>query len=228
MLKRRQFIGALGALGGSVILSACGGSGAEDASATTSGASAQKTSATAKSASADGSAMPPAASLIDGAGATWTISGGVVYRNGAKAGINYNVSLVLWVSGAIYHQNTSGQFYQWTGSAWQSSSDPRLGTTSPDGTTMPSASRIIDKTGAVWTLTNGVISKNGKVVGNNYNVSLVLWYGGKIYHRNTSGQFYANAEVAAEWLACSDPRTPIAASAVTSITRTRPRRSCRS
>src|SRR4051794_26038698 len=101
MLKRRQFIGALGAFGGSVILSACGGGGAEDAGATTStsGASAQKTSATAKSASPNGAAMPPATSLIDGTGATWTLSGGVAYRNGAKAGNNYNVVLAMCFNG---------------------------------------------------------------------------------------------------------------------------------
>lgn len=98
-------------------------------------------------------------------------------------------------------------------STWQSCNDPRHGTTSPDGITMPSASSIIDKTGAVWMLTNGVISRNGAVVGNNYNVSLVLRYGGKIYCRNTSGQFYANAEVASQWLPCTDPRIAVAATA---------------
>ena len=213
MLKRRQFIGALTALSGSVILSACGGGGAEEGGAITANSAAQKTNATAKGTSPNGAAMPPATSLVDGSGATWTLSGGVAYRNGAKAGNNYNVILALCFNGNIYVENTSSQFYQWTGSTWQSTSDPRQGTTSPDGTTMPSAPNIIDKTGAVWTLTNGVLSRNGAVVGNNYNVSLVLWYGGKIYCRNTSGQFYANAEVAAQWLPCSDPRIATAATA---------------
>ncbi|MGF6415760.1 hypothetical protein [Paraburkholderia sp. MM5482-R1] len=212
MLKRRQFLGSLTALGGSVILSACGGGGTED-SGIASSAAAQKASATAKSASPNGSAMPPASSLIDGAGATWTLSGGSVYQNGAKAGNNYNVIVALCYNGNIYVENTSGQFSTWTGSGWQGCSDPRLGTTSPDGTTMPSAASIIDKTGAVWTLTNGVIYKNGVVVGINYNVTLVLWYGGKVYCCNTSGQFYANAEVASQWLPCTDPRIAVAAAA---------------
>ncbi|MGF6855348.1 hypothetical protein OKW29_004235 [Paraburkholderia sp. CI3] len=86
-------------------------------------------------------------------------------------------------------------------------------TTSPDGTTMPSASSIIDWTGAVWTVTNGVISRNGAVVGINYNVTLVLWYGGKIYCCNTSGNWYVNTDCSAQWLPCSDPRTPVAAAA---------------
>ncbi|SIT42967.1 conserved exported hypothetical protein [Paraburkholderia ribeironis] len=216
MIKRRQFIGTLTALGGSLLLSACGGGGSEDGSGNTSGATAQNASATAKSASANGTAMPPASSLIDGTGATWTLSGGSAYCNGVKAGNNYNVTLALCYNGNIYVENTSGQFYQWTGSVWEATGDPRLGTTSPDGTTMPSASSIIDKTGAVWTLVNGVIYTNGVVAGNNYNVSLVLWYGGKIYCSNTSGQFYVNADVRnvkAQWLACNDPRIPVAPAA---------------
>ena len=76
MLKRRQFIGALTALGGSVVLSACGGGGSEEASPTSS-SGAQKTSATAKTASPNGTAMHPAKSLIEGARATFTLSGGV-------------------------------------------------------------------------------------------------------------------------------------------------------
>jgi hypothetical protein len=212
MLKRRQFIGALTALGGSVVLSACGGGGSEGGSSTP-GAAALNATALAKAASTNGTAMPPASSLVDGSGATWTLSGGSVYRNGVKAGNNYGVVLAMCFNGNIYVENTSNQWYQWTGTAWQSCSDPRNGTTSPDGTTIPSASNIIDKTGAVWTLVNGVIRKNGVVVGNNYGVNLVLWYGGKIYCRNTSGQFYANAEVASQWLPCSDPRIAVAATA---------------
>ena len=82
----------------------------------TSGAATAK--ATAHAASANGTAMPPATSLTDSAGAVWTLSGGVVYKNGAVAGINYNVSLALCYNGSIYVENTSGYFYQWNGSSW--------------------------------------------------------------------------------------------------------------
>jgi hypothetical protein len=210
MVKRRQFIGGLAALGGSYLLTACGGGGEDSSSGTTGGATAK---ATAHAASANGTAMPPASSLTDSAGAVWTLSGGVAYKNGAVAGNNYNVSLALCYNGSIYVENTSGYFYQWNGSTWVGCSDPRLGTTSADGTTLPSAPYIIDKSGAKWTLVGGVIYKNGAVVGINYNVALVLWYGGKVYHCNTGGQFYASAEVASQWLPCSDPRIATAPSA---------------
>jgi hypothetical protein len=186
MIKRRRFLGCLTALGGSCLLSA--------------------TDAHAATASADGTLIPPASSIIDNSGGEWTLVQGSVYRNGVKAGNTYSVTLVLWYGQGIYHQGNGGQFYSWNGSDWVPCNDPRLGGTSADGTTIPSAQYIIDKTGAIWTLVNGVIYKNAHTVGNTYNVSLVLWYGGKIYHCGTGGQFYVNAEVSTKWLPCSDPR----------------------
>lgn len=218
MVKRRQFIGGLVALGGSCVLSACGGGGGEDsevaARAASGNSAARATARTTASPSANGTAMPPASSIIDSAGAVWTITGGVLYKNGVVAGNNYNVALAMYYTGAVYAENTSGEFYQWNGTGWVRCADPRLtGGTSADGTTMPSAPYIIDSTGAKWTLVNGVAYKNGVVAGTNYNVSIALWYGGKIYLRNTSGQFYVNAEVKAQWLACSDPRVTTAPAA---------------
>jgi hypothetical protein len=140
MLKRRQFIGGLAALGGSYLLSACGAGGSEDGN----------------SSSTTGSAASKATARASATGTT---------------------------------------------------------TASADGTTLPASPYIIDKSGGKWTLVNGVIYKDGIVVGINYNVSLVLWYGGKIYHCNTSGNFYAAAEVAANWLACTDPRIAVAPTA---------------
>src|SRR4051794_17475866 len=108
MLKRRQFIGALTALGGSAILSACGG-GTDDATSST-GSAARSQGATAKSASAngqgttspEGTTMPSASNIIDSTGAVWTLTNGVIYRNGSVVGVNYNVSLVLWYGGKIW------------------------------------------------------------------------------------------------------------------------------
>jgi len=81
---------------------------------------------------------------------------------------------------------------------------------SANGTVIPAASSITDSSGDVWTLANGVIYRNGSTVGNTYNVSLVLWYGGKIWHCGTAGQFFVNADVAEQWLPCNDPRIDVA------------------
>ncbi|OLL31083.1 hypothetical protein BTH42_12760 [Burkholderia sp. SRS-W-2-2016] len=88
----------------------------------------------------------------------------------------------------------------------------QVSSTSADGTTIPSASTIIDKNGSKWTVNNGVIYRNGSTVGNTYNVSLLLWYGGRIWHVGTGGQFYVCND-ADQWLPCSDPRVAVAATA---------------
>ncbi|MFM0136262.1 hypothetical protein [Caballeronia grimmiae] len=80
---------------------------------------------------------------------------------------------------------------------------------SPDGTTIPSASSIVDKTGAVWTLSGGVVYKNSTAV-SIANVVMLLWSGGKIYQKNNYSQFYVWS---GKWLICRDPRIAIAAPA---------------
>jgi hypothetical protein len=59
---------------------------------------------------------------------------------------------------------------------------------------------------------NGVIFMNGATVGNTYNVTLLLWYGGKIWHKGTGGQFYVLTG-ANTWVQCNDPRIAIAGAA---------------
>jgi hypothetical protein len=161
-------------------------------------------------ASANGTAIPPAASITDNQGALWTLVNGSVYRSGIMAGNTYNVTLLLWYGNVMYHQGTGGQFYGWNGTTWLACNDPRLGGTSADGTTIPSASYIIDKAGALWTVANGRVLRNNAYVGSAFNVSLLLWYGGKIWYRSTGAQFYVCTDLD-QWLPCSDPRIAAAA-----------------
>ena len=46
---------------------------------------------------------------------------------------------------------------------------------SPDGTTIPSATSITDNGGAVWTVTGGVVYRNGTTVGTTFKVVLPLY-----------------------------------------------------
>ncbi|NKJ51295.1 hypothetical protein CIC12_32180 [Burkholderia sp. SG-MS1] len=214
MLKRRQFISGLAAIGGSYLLSACGGGGGDDSGNST-GSAATDAKAHA-AASASGTTIPSASSITDSAGAVWTLSGGMVYRNGAKAGNTSNVTLIIYYGTTIYSKGSGGQFYSWNGSGWTACLDPRMGGTSAEGTTLPASPYIIDRLNTVWTLVNGVVYRNGATVGNTYNVSLVLWYGGKIWLCGTGGQFYVNVDVrsvAAQWLPASDPRIAAAPAA---------------
>ncbi|RKT22092.1 hypothetical protein B0G69_5511 [Paraburkholderia sp. RAU2J] len=212
--KRRQFISGLAAIGGSYLLSACGGGGGDDSGNSTGSAVADAKAHAA--ASASGTTIPSASSITDSAGAVWTLSGGAVYRNGAKAGNTSNVTLIIYYGTTVYCKGSGGQFYSWNGSGWIACLDPRMGGTSAEGTTLPASPYIIDRLNTVWTLVNGVVYRNGATVGNTYNVSLVLWYGGKVWLRGTGGQFYVNVDVrsvAAQWLPASDPRIAAAPAA---------------
>ncbi|MGF6544632.1 hypothetical protein [Paraburkholderia sp. BR13444] len=160
--------------------------------------------------SANGTTTPPATSIIDASGIVWTTSNGYIYRNGTKDPYSYNVTMLLWYNGSVYQENTSGNFYQWLGSGWTSCIDPRLGGTSADGTTIPSAAYIIDKSSNIWTLSNGYIYKNKVKDPSSSNVSLLLWYGGMIYQSGTGGQFSV-LTWNGNWLPCTDPRIAAAA-----------------
>src|SRR6185312_11896677 len=98
MVKRREFLGCLTALGGSVLLSACGGGGSEDSSGTPSSAASAKATATARASTGatSGTLMPPASSITDNSGGVWTLSNGVLSRNGIVWGYNFDVSYALW------------------------------------------------------------------------------------------------------------------------------------
>ncbi|AME26859.1 hypothetical protein [Burkholderia sp. PAMC 26561] len=220
MIKRRQFLGGLVAFSSTYVLTACGGGsdiGSGGASPNVAASVSALRNAAINSGSSNGTTMPPASSITDSSGATWTLIGGVVKKNGATAGVNYDAVLMLWYSSTIYHQNTSGKFYSWSGSGWSACLDPRSEKgTSPNGTTIPSGAYINDAEGRRWTVANGVVYREGVVAGINYNVALLLWYAGMIWHKNTSGQFYVWSGVgAAGWLHATDPRIPVPATAGT-------------
>lgn len=79
-------------------------------------------------ASPNGTTIPSATKITDSSGKVWTVSGGVVYANGALVGYSKNVTLLLYDNNIIYQQNSAGGWWSWTGSTWQSTNDPVTGT----------------------------------------------------------------------------------------------------
>lgn len=59
-------------------------------------------------------------------------------------------------------------------------------TPSASGTTIPSASQILDGICNVWTVSSGQISENGTVVSGGGTTNLLLWYSGSIYTEYTN------------------------------------------
>jgi hypothetical protein len=75
---------------------------------------------------------------------------------------------------------------------------------SASGTTIPSATQIIDGSADVWTVTAGVVSENGAPASHTRDVSLLLYDDGVIYQENIAGRWWSwNGSI---WVGSTDPR----------------------
>jgi len=142
------------------------------------------TTSTGGGASPDGTTVPPASQIVDNDGAVWTIgTGQAILRNGVQAAGAIG-SEILWKNATIYVLGTDGNWWQWTGSSWVSVGTAEPGSTfqvSPDGTTDPPSTQIVDNVGAVWTIGAGqVILRNGIQAGGGYGTQ-ILWQSSTIY-----------------------------------------------
>ena len=146
------------------------------------------------SASLDGTTVPTASQIVDNSGAVWTIgSNAMILRNGIHAS-GYG-SRILWTNSTIYVLGTDSNWWQWTGSTWMNigATPPGGGTqasASPDGTTIPAASQIVDNNGAVWTIgSNAMILRDGVHAANGYG-SRIVWTSGTIYVLGTDNNWW--------------------------------------
>jgi hypothetical protein len=143
-------------------------------------------------ASADGSTVPPAMQIVDSIGAVWTIgSGEAILRNGIQANGGYG-SKILWKNATVYVLGTDTNWWQWTGSGWTlyGPTPPGSIQVSPDGTTVPPATQIVDNAGAVWTIGSGqVILRNGVQANGGFG-SEMLWKNSTIYVLGTDSTWW--------------------------------------
>jgi hypothetical protein len=150
--------------------------------------------------SASGTRIGAGTNLVVDAGKhVWTLTtNGYAYKDGERAGSNYNTITVLHYNNVIYCENTSDEWYSWNGSTWiKASGDPTVATqtqgTSANGSTIGVGSNtLIDPAANVWTLpTNEIAYVNGTRAGGNYNSILLLFYNSVIYSENTTAQWYS-------------------------------------
>jgi hypothetical protein len=76
------------------------------------------------SVSASGTTIPSATQIVDTSGAVWTVSGGVIYKNGGTAGYSANVTQLLYMNGVIYQQNAAKSWWSWNGGGWVDAASP--------------------------------------------------------------------------------------------------------
>jgi len=87
--------------------------------------------------SPNGTTIPAdGAVIIDGSGARWTVTDGVVRRNGVDT-VSSNVRTLLYYGGVVYQSNASGGWWKWVSDGWQDSFDPRVSTSTPSPSPAP-------------------------------------------------------------------------------------------
>jgi hypothetical protein len=84
------------------------------------------------------------------------------------------------------------------------------GMSSLSGTTIPSATQIIDSGGNVWIVSGGVIYRNGALAGYSNAVAVLLYDNSIIYQENSAGGWWSwNGST---WVSSGDPRKVASAS----------------
>jgi hypothetical protein len=63
--------------------------------------------------SPDGTRLPPASQIVDASGATWTIAGVSILRNGQQTG-GWG-TIITWCGGQIHVLGGDNQWWRWTG-----------------------------------------------------------------------------------------------------------------
>ncbi|GGD80876.1 beta-glucosidase [Caballeronia grimmiae] len=128
-MRKNHFI-VYSVFASSLILSACGG-GADSLPSSVAN-SANDPAAVAKAGtrapSPNGTTIPSGTSIVDSSNAVWTVTNGVIYRAGQKAGFSQAVIQLLWYGGKIYQQNVNKLWWVWQNNTWATSSDPRTAT----------------------------------------------------------------------------------------------------
>ena len=91
--------------------------------------------------SLSGTTIPSAPQIVDSNLDTWTLSGGQAYVNG-NVTPSSEVILLLSYGGIVFQENIHHDWWVWRTGAWVATPAPTPASAS--GTTIPSASQIVD------------------------------------------------------------------------------------
>lgn len=143
--------------------------------------------------------------ITDSGGGSWMLAnspgnGLVIEKNGMQT-VSANVILLTYIHGRVYQENKSLGWWYWNGRGWEDTTNPL--TSSSSGTSIPSASYIVDGNKDVWTVSNGIILKNGLMAGYSANVIELYYLNGTVYQENNAlGWWYWNGST---WINSSNP-----------------------
>jgi YVTN family beta-propeller protein len=151
--------------------------------------------------SASSTTIPSATQIVDSELEVWTLSGGKAIENGHITPSS-EVILLLYAKGVVYQENIHHDWWLWRDGAWVATSAPP--TASAGGTTIPTATQIVDTELNVWTLSGGKAYEN-RVLTPSDDVILLLFFSGSVYQENIHHNWWVWSNGA--WVATpSDPR----------------------
>jgi hypothetical protein len=158
--------------------------------------------------SAQQTVMPPAASIVDASGNSWTLSNGAVLRGGVNTGCPVAAVYVMYWNHTVYCENEYASWYVYGSSGWAATTDPRIGAESAQETVVPPATSIVDASGNAWTLSNGIVYRGG--VNTNCPVAAVylMYWNHTVYCENENASWYVYGS--SGWTATTDPRAAAA------------------
>jgi len=151
--------------------------------------------------SASSTTIPSAKQIVDSELAVWTLSGGKAIENGHITPSS-EVILLLYAKSVVYQENVNHDWWRWSQGTWTATSAPLRA--SAGGTTIPSATQIVDTELNLWTLSGGKAYENHSLTPSS-EVILLLFYGGYVYQENIHHDWWLWNNGA--WVATSsDPR----------------------
>jgi hypothetical protein len=143
-----------------------------------------------------GTDYSPASGTVNWADGDATAKSISVRVSTQAAGKMFSVALTAVSGDASFGSHTSATIAM----AATASSSP---TPSANGTTIPSATQIVDGALNVWTVVSGVVYKNAVAAGVSANVTLLVYYSGAVYQQNKSCLWWSwNGST---WVAASNP-----------------------
>ena len=87
--------------------------------------------------SAQQTVVPPATSIIDASGASWTLSGGIVYRNNVNTNCPVAAVYLMYWNHTVYCENEYASWYVYGTNGWTACTDPRQTTTATSTSKYP-------------------------------------------------------------------------------------------
>jgi YVTN family beta-propeller protein len=151
--------------------------------------------------SASSTTIPSATQIVDSELEVWTLSGGKAIENGHVTPSSEVIRL-LYAKSVVYQENVHHDWWLWSHGAWEATSAPL--TASASGTTIPSATQIVDTELNVWTVSGGKVYENHALTPSD-EVILLLFFSGNVYQENIHHDWWVRSNGA--WVATpSDPR----------------------